>query len=453
MKGTLDLKTLRQLVDSGEIDTVLTVFPDQQGRLLGKRVVGRYFLETVVHEAHACDYLLATDIEMDTISGYKASSWEKGYGDFVIKPDLSTLRRIPWLEKTALVIGDCLDHHGDDLPHAPRSILKKQVAKAKKMGFVSKMASELEFYIFDDGFGTARAKDYKGLTPPGWYNEDYHIFQTTKEEPLIRAIRNGMEGAGVPVEFSKGECGFGQAEINLRYAEVLEMADRHSIYKNGVKEIAFAQGKSVTFMAKWDFAQPGSSCHIHNSLWDAKTDKAVFFDKSQPQGMSKLFQNYLAGQLSLAREMSLFFAPTINAYKRYQAGSFAPTKAVWSSDNRTAGFRLCGEGKGLRIECRIPGADANPYLAFAVLLAAGLYGIEQKMKLEPMAEGNIYAQDVRQVPTTLREAIDALDGSKVLRKLLSDDVVDHYLHTARIEQGEYDKRITDWELRRYFERV
>ncbi|MHB1220112.1 MAG: glutamine synthetase family protein [Alphaproteobacteria bacterium] len=453
MKGTLDLKTLRQLVDSGEIDTVLTVFPDQQGRLLGKRVVGRYFLDAVVHEAHACDYLLATDLEMDTISGYKASSWEKGYGDFVIKPDLSTLRRIPWLESTALVIGDCLDHHGHDLPHAPRSILKKQVAKAKKMGFVSKMASELEFYIFDDAFGAARTKDYKGLTPPGWYNEDYHIFQTTKEEPLIRAIRNGMEGAAVPVEFSKGECGFGQAEINLRYAEVLEMADRHSIYKNGVKEIAFAHGKSVTFMAKWDFVQPGSSCHIHNSLWDAKTGKAVFFDKGQPHGMSKLFQHYLAGQLALAREMSLFLAPTINSYKRYQAGSFAPTKAVWSNDNRTAGFRLCGEGKGLRIECRVPGADANPYLAFAALLAAGLHGIEQKMKLEPMAEGNLYVQDVRQVPTTLREAIDALDGSKLLRKLLGDDVIDHYLHTARIEQGEYDQRITDWELRRYFERV
>lgn len=453
MKAALDLATLRKLVKSGDIDTVLTVFPDQQGRLLGKRVVGRYFLDAVMHEAHACDYLLATDLEMETISGYKASSWEKGYGDFVIKPDMSTLRLIPWLEKTALVMGDCLDHHGHDLAHAPRSMLKKQVAKARKMGFVSKMASELEFYIFEDNFAAARTRDYKGLTPPGWYNEDYHIFQTTKEEPLIRAIRNGMEGAGVPIEFSKGECGFGQAEINLRYAEVLEMADRHSIYKNGVKEIAFAHGKSVTFMAKWDFAQPGSSCHIHNSLWDAKTDRAVFFDKSQPQGMSKLFQHYLAGQLSLAREMSLFFAPTINSYKRYQAGSFAPTKAVWSSDNRTAGFRLCGEGKSLRIECRIPGADANAYLAFAVLLATGLYGIEQKMKLEPMAKGNIYAQNVREVPTTLREAIDALDGSKVLRKLLGDDVVDHYLHTARIEQGEYDKRITDWELRRYFERV
>jgi len=453
MKASLDLATLRKLVKSDEIDTVLTVFPDQQGRLLGKRVVGRYFLDAVMHEAHACDYLLATDLEMDTISGYKASSWEKGYGDFIIKPDMSTLRLIPWLEKTALVMGDCLDHHGHGLPHAPRTMLKKQVAKARQMGFVSKMASELEFYIFEDTFGAARNRDYKGLTPPGWYNEDYHIFQTTKEEPLIRAIRNGMEGAGVPVEFSKGECGFGQAEINLRYAEVLEMADRHSIYKNGVKEIAFAHGKSVTFMAKWDFAQPGSSCHIHNSLWDAKTDKAVFFDKNQPHGMSKLFQHYLAGQLSLAREMSLFLAPTINSYKRYQAGSFAPTKAVWSSDNRTAGFRLCGEGKSLRIECRIPGADANPYIAFAVLLAAGLHGIEQKMKLEPMAKGNIYAQDVRQVPTTLREAIDALDNSKVLRKLLGDDVIDHYLHTARIEQGEYDKRITDWELRRYFERV
>jgi glutamine synthetase len=452
MSSKLDLSALTRLIDAGEIDTVLTCFPDQQGRLLGKRVMGSYFLSNVAHEAHACDYLLATDMEMDTVQGYKASSWELGYGDFLIKPDLATIRCIPWLEGTALVLGDCQDHHGHDLPHAPRSVLKTQIERARAMGYVSKMGSELEFYIFEDSFATARGKDYKALVPPGWYNEDYHIFQTTKEEPLIRAVRLGMEGAAIPVEFSKGECGFGQAEINLRYAEALEMADRHVVYKNGVKEIAHLHGKSVTFMAKWDYAQPGSSCHIHNSLWDAKSDKSVFHDAGEPLGMSKIFQHYLAGQLALARAMSFFLAPYINSYKRFQAGSFAPTKAVWSTDNRTAGYRICGEGPSLRVECRVPGADANPYLAFAALLAAGLYGIENKLPLEPVARGNLYAQDVREIPKTLREALDELDRSTVLRAALGDDVVDHYLHTGRIEQGEYDRRVTDWELRRYFER-
>ena len=450
--GMLDMATLARLVKSGEIDTVLTCFPDQQGRLLGKRVVGRYFLEHVAHEAHACDYLLATDMEMDTVQGYKASSWELGYGDFLLQADLSTLRRIPWLPATALVLGDCRDHRGRDLAHAPRSILKRQIARARAMGFTSKMGSELEFYIFEDGFAQARAKDYRALVPPGWYNEDYHIFQTTKEEPLVRDIRNFMENAGIPVEFSKGECGFGQAEINLRYGEALEMADRHAIYKNGVKEIAHAHAKSVTFMAKWDFVQAGSSCHVHNSLWDAKNGRALFHDPKAPLGMSKLFRHYLAGQLALAREYVFFLAPFINSYKRFQAGSFAPTKAVWSADNRTAGFRVCGEGAGLRVECRVPGADANPYLAFAALLAAGLYGIGRELKLEPMAKGNLYEQKLREIPKTLRDAVDALDKSKVLRAAFGDDVIDHYVHTGHIEQNEYDKRITDWELRRYFER-
>jgi glutamine synthetase len=452
MAGKLDMTALKKLVASGEIDTVLTVFTDQQGRLMGKRVVGRYFLEHVAHEAHACDYLLATDMEMDTVQGYKESSWELGYGDFILRPDLSTLRRIPWLEGTALVHCDCQDHHGHDLPHAPRSILKRQVERARKLGFTSKMGSELEFYIFEDSFAAARAKEYRNIVPPGWYNEDYHILQTTKEEKLIRAIRQGMEGADIPVEFSKGECGFGQAEINLRYADALTMADRHVAYKNGVKEIAHLHGKSVTFMAKWDFVQAGSSCHIHNSLWDARTGKAVFHDAKGPNGMAKTFRHYLAGQLACAREMSFFLAPTINSYKRFQAGSFAPTKAVWSTDNRTAGFRICGDGPGIRVECRIPGADANPYLAFAALLAAGLHGIEKKLELEPMAKGNLYEKKVREVPKTLREALEALEKSKVLRAAFGDDVIEHYLHTGRIEQGEYDKRITDWELRRYFER-
>jgi glutamine synthetase len=452
MAGNLDLHTLKQEVASGAIDTVLVCMTDMQGRLIGKRVTGHYFLDQVVDEMHACDYLLAVDMEMEPVPGYQAASWDLGYGDFAIKPDLATLRRIPWLEGTALVLGDVVEHHGHDLPHSPRAMLKRQLARAQALGFSVYNASELEFFVFDEAYDVAREKRYRELKTAGWYIEDYHIFQTTKEESLIRAIRNGMDGAGIPVEFSKGEWGPGQAELNLRYAEALEMADRHVVYKNGVKEIAFFQGKAVTFMAKWDFALAGNSCHIHSSLRDAKSEEPAFADGAGAP--TPVFERYLAGQLALARDITFFLAPYINSYKRFQAGSFAPTKAIWSRDNRTAGFRVVGAGPSLRVECRIPGADANPYLAFAALLAAGLHGIEQELEPGPAYAGNAYVgEDIPEVPKTLREALDCLDDSTALRAAFGHDVVEHYLHCGRWEQLEYDRRITDHELIRGFERA
>jgi glutamine synthetase len=452
MSGNLDLDGLKGEVKAGAIDTVLVCFVDMQGRLIGKRVTGHYFLEQVVEEMHCCDYLLALDMDMEPVPGYEAASWQLGYGDFAVRPDLQTLRRIPWLEGTALVLGDVVDHHGEDLPHSPRAILKRQVARARELGFAVNMASELEFYVFNEPFDVARDKIYRNLKTAGWYIEDYHILQTTKEESLIRAIRNAMDGAGIPVEFSKGEWGPGQAELNLRYAEAVEMADRHSIYKNGVKEIAFLQGKCVTFMAKWDYGLAGSSCHIHTSLMDAKEGSPAFPDKSGRH--SDVFRRFLAGQLALARDITYFLAPYINSYKRFQAGSFAPTKAIWSTDNRTAGFRVVGAGPSLRVECRIPGADANPYLAFAALLAAGLHGIEQGLEPGPAFTGDAYkGEGIQEVPRTLREALDCLDRSEAIRAALGDKVVEHYLHCGRWEQLEYDRRITDHELIRGFERA
>jgi glutamine synthetase len=454
MNGKLELETLRAAIGSGEIDTVLVCFPDLQGRLLGKRVTGRYFLEEGHKALHVCDYLLALDMDMEPVPGYQAASWALGYGDMAFRPDLATLRRIPWLPATALVLGDCQDHHGQPVPHAPRSVLKRQIERARAMGFTVMMGSELEFYLFDETYRSAEQKGFRNLVTAGSYIEDYHILQTTKEEEVIRAIRNGMEGAAIPVEFSKGEWGPGQEEINLRYAEALEMADRHTVYKNGVKEIAHLHGKAVTFMAKWNYDLAGSSCHIHSSLWDAASGEPVCHDPGQPDGMSAIFRHYLAGQLALSREMTYFLAPTINSYKRFQAGTFAPTKAVWGFDNRTLGYRVVGAGPSLRAECRIPGADVNPYLAFAATIAAGLYGIEQKLELEPPVAGNAYEdRTLREVPKTLREALALLDGSKALREGLGTGVVEHYLHTGRWEQFEYDRRVTDWELKRNFERV
>lgn len=449
----LSLKELEQRIEAREIDTVLVCFPDMQGRLIGKRVTGSFFLDSVVHEMHACDYLLALDVEMEPVPGYQASSWDKGYGDFALRPDLGTLRAIPWLEGTALVLTDVYDHAGELLPHAPRSLLRRQIERLRERGFVAKMGSELELYLFDETFRAAHAKRYRDLQTAGWYSEDYHVFQTTKEEGLVRAIRNGMEAAGIPVEFSKGEWGPGQEEINLRYAEALEMADRHVIYKNGVKEIAFAQDKAVTFMAKWREDLAGSSCHLHSSLWDATTDAPLFHDAAEPDGMSRLFRHWLAGQLAVAAEMTYFLAPNINSYKRFQAGSFAPTRSAWSFDNRTAGFRVLGRAAGLRVECRIPGADVNPYLAYAATIAAGLHGIENELELEPALAGNVYESAAAEVPKTLRDAVERLDGSAALRAALGDEVVDHYVHTGRWEQSEYDRRVTDWELFRNFERA
>jgi glutamine synthetase len=332
-------------------------------------------------------------------------------------------------------------------------VLKKQLARLEAKGWRAMMGSELEFYVFDETFGTAADKGYRNLDYAGNYIQDYHILQTTKEEPLIREIRNHMDRTDIPVEVSKGEFGPGQEEINLKYAEALEMADRHTIYKNGAKEIAHFEGYAITFMAKYAFEYAGSSFHLHSSLWDKNAGAPLFPDADAPHGMSKLFRHYLAGQLALFREMTYFFAPYVNSYKRYQAASFAPTKAAWSFDNRTAGFRIIGHGKGRRVECRIPGADANPYLAYAATLAAGLYGIENELELPEPFSGNAYdAVDIPDVPKTLRESIEALDNSKVMRDALGDEVVDHYVHTARWEQYEYDRRVTDWERQRLFER-
>jgi glutamine synthetase len=454
MAGNLTFDDLKKAARSGAIDTVVVAMVDMQGRLIGKRFHADYFIDGAHEETHACDYLLANDIDMEPVPGYAAASWDKGYGDFVMRPDMDTLRRLPWLEGTALVLADVLDHHHKPVPHSPRAILQKQLARLKKEKMRAFFASELEFYLFDETYESAAGKRYAGLKTAGNYIEDYHVLQTTKEEGVMRAIRNGLQGAGIPVENSKGEWGPGQEEINVRYADALEMADRHVILKNGVKEIAWGQGKAVTFMAKWNYGLAGSSSHIHASLWDTAGKTPLFHDRRGDYGMSALMKSFVAGQLKYASDITYFLAPYINSYKRFQVGTFAPTKAVWSRDNRTAGFRLCGEEtKAIRIECRIGGADLNPYLAFAGLIAAGLAGVHEKLKLGAPHSGDAYhAGELPEVPKTLREAAYAFGQSKMLRAALGDAVVDHYLHTAEWEQFEYDRRITDWELTRGFER-
>jgi glutamine synthetase len=455
MSGMLTMEDLQDAVGASEIDTVIVCFPDMQGRLIGKRFQAEYFLDGAHEETHGCDYLLANDIDMEPVPGYAAANWEKGYGDFVMKPDLATLRRIPWLPATALVLCDVVDHHHHDpIPHSPRGMLRNQVARLAAMGMSAYLASELEFYLFDETYESVEAKGWRDLKTTGTYIQDYHVFQTTKEEEVMRAIRKGLQAAGIPVENSKGEWGPGQEEINVRYADALTMADWHVILKNACKEIALSFGKAITFMSKWRYDLAGSSSHIHASLWDAAGKTPLFLDPKGEHGMSPLMRHFVAGQLAYAREITWFLAPYINSYKRFQAGTFAPTKAIWSLDNRTAGFRLCGaESKAIRIECRMGGADLNPYLAFAALLAAGLAGVEQKLELEGAYVGDAYqGKALREVPKTLREATDLMDGSKMLRDAFGDNVIDHYLHTAKWEQFEYDRRITDWELKRGFER-
>jgi glutamine synthetase len=454
MPGNLALKELASLVEQDAIDTVLTVFPDVQGRLMGKRVVGRHFVEHIASEGvHACAYLLTVDVDMEPLPGYRFASWNTGYQDMKAVPDLSTLRRVPWLPKTALVFCDLYTEDGEPIAVSPRRILQTQVARAARLGYRVMVASELELYLFRESFTEARSKRYHGLTPVSQYLEDYHILQTTKEEGLVRAIRNAMEAAAVPVEFSKGEWGRGQEEINLRYAEPVEMADRHTLYKHGVKEIAHAQGVSVTFMAKYDMGAAGSSFHLHSSLWDRTGKRSLFFEKGRRHG-SALFGHWLAGQMAMAREFAYFYAPYVNSYKRYQAGSFAPTRIVAGWDNRTCGFRLCGEGASFRVENRIPGADANPYLAFAATIAAGLHGIQKKLPAPGIYDGNAYEDPaLPQVPKTLREALGELERSSVAREAFGDAVLEHYLHTGRLEQHAFDQAVTDWELLRGFERL
>jgi glutamine synthetase len=454
MQGMMTLDELKAHVAAGAIDTVVVAMTDMQGRLIGKRFQAEFFFAGAHEETHACDYLLANDIDMEPVPGYAAANWSKGYGDFVLKPDLATLRRIPWLEGTALVLADVLDHHHHDVPHSPRQMLKRQVARLDAMGMTAFCASELEFYLFDESYESAAQKRFHGLKTAGSYIEDYHILQTTKEEGVMRAIRKGLQGAGIPVENSKGEWGPGQEEINVRYADALTMADRHVILKNGVKEIAHLQGKAVTFMSKWRYDLAGSSSHIHMSLWDKAGKTPLFHDPKAEYGMSAAMRGFMAGQIRYAKDITWFLAPYVNSYKRFMAGTFAPTKTVWSRDNRTAGFRLCGEGtKAIRAECRIGGADLNPYLAFAALIAAGIAGMEEKLELGAPFSGDAYAvAKLPDVAKTLRDATVALDKSKMLRAALGGDVVDHYVHTARWEQLEYDRRITDWELMRGFER-
>jgi len=455
MPGNLTLDQLQQAFDAGEIDTVVVAAVDMQGRLMGKRFHAAHFLKGGHEETHCCNYLLTVDMEMNTVPGYASASWEKGYGDYVMKPDLATLRRTPWLAGTALVLCDLLDHHThEEVPQSPRAMLKRQVARARAMGFDAMMATELEFYVFEQSYEALRDRGCEDLTPISSYNEDYHIFQTSKEEPLMRALRNGLYGAGIWVENTKGEADSGQAEVNVRYSDALDTADIHAIIKTATKEIAHAQGKSVSFMAKYDHRKAGSSSHVHQSLW-TQDGQPAFRDAGAEHGMSDLMRAYMAGQLEHAREITLFLAPNVNSYKRFCVGMFAPTKAVWSCDNRTAGFRVCGEGtKGVRVECRIGGSDLNPYTACAALLAAGLDGIERKLALEPELRGDMYAaQGAREIPHTLREAADLAEASGWLRAALGDDVVDHYVHAARWEISEMDRVVTDFERTRLLERA
>jgi len=446
------------MIHDGEIDTVLCAFVDLQGRLMGKRVTGDYFLDDVLgaEGLHACLYLLTVDMDMEPLPGYEYANWDTGYGDFKMVPDLTTLRTIPWIESTALVICDIYAEHGDEpVEVSPRQILKRQIESARERGYTFKCASEIEFYLFKDAFDDARARGYRDMRPQSEYIMDYHILQTTKDEWLIRQIRKGMEGAGVPVEFSKGEFGRGQHEINLRYSDPLEMSDRHTIYKNGVKEICALNGVSVTFMAKHTMAEAGSSCHLHSSVWNVEGSEALLWDGAAADHMSPTFRHYAGGLMSTASEMSLLFAPCVNSYKRYQAGSWAPTAIALGKDNRTCGFRLVGEEKSFRIESRIPGADANPYLAFAATIAGGLHGIERQIDIPGIFEGNAYeADDVERVPTSLHEAIASFEASRVARDAFGDFVFEHLLNTARQEQLIFDNNvITDWELMRYFERI
>jgi glutamine synthetase len=454
MPGNLTFDQLAARTAEGTIDTVIVAIPDMQGRLMGKRFHARHFVDSAYEETHCCNYLLATDQEMHTVEGYAATSWAKGYGDYTMKPDMATLRVTPWLDGTALVLCDLEDHHTHaPVPHAPRQVLKAQLDRLAAAGLKSMAATELEFFVFRESFDEMRDKGWRGMTPISAYNEDYHIFQTTKEEGLMRAIRNGLYGAGVPVENSKGEADAGQEEINVRYADALDTADTHSVVKNAVKEIAFLQGRAVSFMAKWSHAAAGSSCHLHQSLAGAD-GTPVFFDADAPHGMSATMRSWLAGLLKYADDTTLFLAPYVNSYKRFAAGTFAPTKAVWSRDNRTAGYRVVGEDtRAVRVECRVGGADLNPYLAIAAQIAAGLAGLEEGLELEAEFTGDAYgAEGAREIPKTLRAATAAADRSGMLRAAMGDAVIDHYVHAARWEQEDFDTKVTDYEVIRGFER-
>jgi glutamine synthetase len=441
----LSLEELRAEVESGAIDTVVAAFTDMQGRLMGKREHAAFFLEeSAEHGLEGCNYLLALDMEMDPQPGYAMASWERGYGDFHLQPDFGTLRRIPWLPGTALVLCDVLWEDGSPVVASPRQVLREQVERARAAGFEPMFGTELEFYLLKESYAEAHAKHFRELTPSVPYILDYHVLATTYDEPLIRQIRNGMVGAGIRVESSKGEAWPGQHEINFRFGDAVRAADEHVVYKNGAKEIAALNGCSITFMAKPDHTWIGNSCHIHASLW--RDSGNVFADENGP------FGSFLAGWIACAKELALFLAPNVNSYKRFVAGSWAPTTLAWGHDNRTCGFRIVGHGPSKRVETRIPGGDVNPYLAIAALIAAGLHGIEQGLEAPAALEGNAYESDVERFPSTLREAIAELERGTVARAAFGDEVVEHYLNYGRTEQRLFDSAVHCWERERLFER-
>jgi len=450
----LTLETLPHQIQAGDIDTVVVAFPDLQGRPVGKRVTGAFFLDHVLHHGiEVCDYLMACDVDMEPLPGYQFANWETGYGDLNAVIDPHTVRPLPWLPGSALVLCDLMSLDGRPVEVSPRRILRRQLERAAAHGLEVKCATELEFYLFLDSFADAAGKHWQGLEPHADTIEDYQLLQTSREEYIIGRIRNQMLEAGIPIEFSKGEAGIGQHEINITYAGALEVADRHLVFKNGVKEIASGFGRAATFMAKWSMDTAGSSCHIHTSLWDAESGSPLMAppdDEPTPSGLSTVGQQFVAGQLHAAQQLAWCFAPYVNSYRRYVPDSWAPTAAVWGEDNRTCGFRMVGTGASRRVESRIPGADVNPYLALAAAIAGGLWGIDHELELEPAFSGNAYqAPDVPRIPSTLAEAIDGLAASEAF----GPEVHHHLLNTATQEWLAANRVVTDWELARNFERI
>ncbi|MCI0543278.1 MAG: glutamine synthetase family protein [Actinobacteria bacterium] len=456
LKGMMSIGELKAAAAADEIDTVLVAFTDHYGRVHGKRIAADYFNEEVAdHGTHGCDYLLTVDMEMEPIPGYRYANWELGYGDFHMVPDLATLRRAAWLDRSAIVLCDLIDPRTHELVEvAPRTILRRQVERLAEMGYAAKAGSELEYFIYEDSYRQGAELRYQGLTPAGWYIEDYHLLQGTREEAYNAVVRRHLRDSGIPPENSKGEWGRGQHEMNIRYAGVLEMADRHTIMKLLMKDTAEIMGKSVTFMAKPDMSEAGSSCHLHVSVW-SETGNAFPGDMVEgPLQVSETFRWFLGGWMAHFNDVMPFYAPTINSYRRYQDQSWAPTRIAWSHDNRTAGFRIVGEGNSLRIECRIPGADTNPYLAYAAVLASGIDGINNKLDPPQIFTGDVYmARELPHVPKTLRDATDGFAASQLVKQAFGDLVQEHYTHFFRVEQDAFDNTVTDWERWRYFERI
>jgi len=451
--GRLNLDTLRSEVEAGRIDTVLLAMTDMQGRLQGKRLTATHFLDEVVeHDAEGCNYLLAVDVEMNTVEGFAMSSWERGYGDFVFKPDMDTLRRVPWQEGTALVTCDLVWEDGSPVVASPRQVLKRQLERLSERGLEAFVGTELEFLVFMDSYEEAWRKGYKDLEPANYYNVDYSLLGTARIEPLLRRIRNSMAAAGLAVEDAKGECNFGQHEINFRFDRALATADGHAIYKNGAKEIAAQEGCSISFMPKFNDRE-GNSCHIHLSVQDEGGNPVFAESSANGHGFSRTFKHFIAGQIACLREFTLLFAPNINSYKRFAVGSFAPTAVAWGKDNRTCSLRVIGHGPSLRVENRLPGGDVNPYLAISAMIAAGLHGIENELPLEDELAGSAYDSGKPHVPTNLNEARELFADSETARAAFGEEVVEHYLNMARVEIEAFEAAVTDWERYRIFERL